>query len=272
MAILNVSYLSMALYRTVSVDVILPADKVDTQTRVYAPAGGYKTLYLLHGLLGSEHDWVQGTRIRRWAEEKNLAVVMPAGENAFYIDHKQDFRKYGTFIGQELPMMMRRMFPLSDRREDTFIAGLSMGGFGALRNGIVYGDTFSRAIGLSSAVHVFEEDLHQLPQDDSLFGDPNTALTTDINPKVAWLERAARAKEDPSIRMPEFYMACGTEDFLLEANRRFRDFLLANGASVHYEEEPGGHEWDFWDRQIKKVVDWLPLDESSQGLSSGNVK
>ncbi|MBQ1641096.1 MAG: acetylesterase, partial [Lachnospiraceae bacterium] len=144
MALIQVNYLSKALFRTVPLNVILPVDRFDADTDRYlnGPERKYKTLYLLHGLLGNYTDWVSQTRIQKWAEEKNLAVVMPSGDNAFYFNSRTPWNDYGTFIGQELVEITRRMFPLSDKREDTYIAGLSMGGFGALRNGIVYSDTF----------------------------------------------------------------------------------------------------------------------------------
>ena len=136
MALIQVNYLSKALFRTVPVNVILPSDKISFETLDYqgVPTGGYPTLYLLHGLLGNYTDWVSGTRVQRWAEDAGLAVVMPSGDNAFYIPGLAANSDYGTFVGEELPRVMRDMFPLSHRREDTFIAGLSMGGFGALRN------------------------------------------------------------------------------------------------------------------------------------------
>lgn len=164
MALLQVNYLSKALFRTVPLYVILPSDKIDYRTFDYAngKTKKYKTLYLLHGLLGDCSDWVNGTRIRRWAEEKNLAVVMPSGDNAFYIDYPKTKNNYSDFIGRELVEVTRNMFPLSDKREDTYIAGLSMGGYGALRNGIVYSDTFSHVAGFSSAAHIFDGKEHDV--------------------------------------------------------------------------------------------------------------
>ncbi len=269
MALIQVNYLSCALFRTVPLHVILPADKIDYATAKYLPETGrrFKTLYLLHGLLGNYTDWVSGTRIQRWAEEKNLAVVMPSGDNSFYFKSRTPMNDYGTFIGEELLDVTRRMFPLSDKREDTFIAGLSMGGFGAIRNGIVYSNNFSHVAGLSSAVHFMEDDL-----EDSfrigMFDDPAAAAKTDLNPKVALDDLIGQNRP-----MPRFYLSCGHNDDLFDSNVRFREYLKEKGADVTWDEDPNaGHEWDFWDSQIKKVVDWLPLDEASMGLGSGNVK
>jgi len=254
MALIQVNYMSKALFRIVPMNVILPADRFDADTDRYLNDKDqkYKTLYLLHGLLGNYTDWVSQTRIQKWAEEKNLAVVMPSGDNAFYFKSPTPWNDYETFVGKELPELTRRMFPLSDKREDTFIAGLSMGGYGALRNGIVFSDIFSYVAGLSSALHLFD-DLSE-EANIGLFDDLNAASKTNLNHKVAATEMFKDKKE-----IPKFYMACGRQDDLFEANMDFRDFLKDNGADVTWDEEDAGHDWDFWDSQIKKVLEWLPL-------------
>lgn len=264
MALIQMTYLSKALFRTVEVQVILPVDKVPMKSDAdAASAQKFKTLYLLHGLLGSNIDWISGTCIQRWAEARNLAVVMPSGENSFYFDHPMANSAYGTFIGVELPEMMRKTFPLSDRREDTFIGGLSMGGYGAIRNGLKYCDTFSHIIALSSALHVFQS--KGIAGELECFRQIMEAEKTDLNPEVAFEKAAEKGK------VPKMFLTCGTEDTLLEVNRSFRDFLTDRGADITYSEEKGGHEWDFWNRQLHYALDWLPLDTELQGMNSGNV-
>ena len=268
MALLQVNYLSASLFRTVTMNVILPSDKIDHNSLSYNMKKGdkFKTLYLLHGLLGNYTDWLSGTRIQRWAEDNNLAVVMPSGDNAFYVDSQFANNRYSTFIGKELVEVTRNMFPLSDRREDTYIAGLSMGGYGAIRNGIVYSDTFSHVAGFSSALHFFDSAAPANAAEGAVFQDIGKAAMTDANPRIAVKKLLEEGR-----KLPKFYMSCGTEDPLYGANVEFRDFLKENGASVTWDEEKDGHTWDFWDSQIKKVIDWLPLTESAQGLGSGNV-
>ena len=153
MAVMQVDFVSQCLMRTVTIKVILPLDKIAKMNgeKAYVPEK-FTTLYLLHGMLGNHTDWIDGTRIQRWAQEKNLAVVMPAGENRFYVDNPREGAYFGEYIGRELVEMTRKMFPLSEKREDTFIAGLSMGGYGAIRNGLKYHKTFSHIAGLSSGI------------------------------------------------------------------------------------------------------------------------
>jgi S-formylglutathione hydrolase FrmB len=157
--------------------------------------------------------------------------------------------------------MTRKMFRLAPNREDTFIAGLSMGGFGALRNGLKYSETFGYIACLSGAIHIFEypfdEPGRNIIGEDACFGDIHAAAQTDKNPRVAAETLFARG----DITFPKVYIACGTEDYLLRANRTFADFLKANGADVTYEEGPGMHDWDFWDTYIQRVLEWLPIQK-----------
>ena len=275
MAYITVNMMSEALMRTVSVNVILPTDKFAFPGMPEPRRSDFPTLYLLHGVFGNHIDWVCGTRVQRWAEEKGLAVVMPAGENAFYLDHEATHANYGDFVGRELPEAMRRMFPLSDRREDTFIAGLSMGGYGALRNGLKYHKTFGRVAAFSAALvyEGFEARTDDVPlfiesrsYAQDLFGDLSKVAESDKNP--LWTaQRLAEAGAD----LPELYLSCGTEDSLYGVNVRARDELRALGFDVTWDEGPFGHEWDFWDQQVKRLIDWLPLEEVGAGINSGNV-
>ena len=264
MALIQFTYVSNVLLRSVPVQVILPVDKLNPQGE-YLPLKKYKTLYLLNGLWGSHVDWVSGTRIQRWAEERDLAVVMPAGENSFYLDRPGFHTEYGKFIGQELVTITRRMFPLSERKEDTFIGGLSMGGFGAMRNGLKYADTFGRIVSLSPALHLFEGDGEQVC---GLLGrNPDQweeIRNSDVNPR--WLAEHFEGEK------PGIYLACGKQDDLFPSSQLFHGVLTRAGFEHHYVADEGKHDWDYWDRHIKLALDWLPLDEAKEGLNSGNIK
>lgn len=275
MAFIQMNIMSQSLMRTVPVNVILPIDKIDFPGMPKREEKPFKTLYLLHGIFGNHMDWVTGTNILRWAEERNLAVVMPAGENGFYVDNQKAHNLYGEFIGQELVTLTRKMFPLSTKRENTFIAGLSMGGFGAIRNGLKYHSTFGYIAGLSAAsiMDGIEKRTNNVPfwiegrdYAESCFGDLNKAPESDMNPK--WLAR--RLAETETCK-PDIYLCCGTEDSLLGANRDLSRYLSDLGYHVTYEESAGGHEWDFWNTHLKKVLDWLPLETGADGINSGNV-
>ena len=252
MAFIQVTYYSWVLKRNVPLTVVLPVDNYFEEKETKE----YKTLYLLHGLTDNCMDWVLNTRIRKWAEDKKLAVVMPSGDNSFYVNQLTPNNDYGEFIGKELVEMTRKMFPLSHKREDTFIAGNSMGGYGAIRNGLKYADTFSHIVGFSSALHMFEEPVEKIEKElfgaMRVFGDLEEAAKTDVNPKVALDELIARGG-----KLPKVYMCCGLQDRLLESNRIMRDYFKEKKVDLFYEEMEGGHTWEYWDAQLLKVFEWL---------------
>ena len=274
MALLRVDFFSTALMRSVTINAVIPADRV---LRDGNPVGykKYKTLYLLHGILGNYTDWVCGTRIERWAQEQNLAVIMPSGENRFYLDYPETGENYGEFVGKELVEFTRKIFPLSEKREDTFIAGLSMGGYGALRNGLKYADTFGCVAALSSGLLY---DQIQNSDDENptffrrrsfykaIFGDLSKLEGSDKD-----VYALAKKLVEEGRQTPQIYMCCGDKDSLKTANVKFADYLKDLGINCVYEEGPGDHEWDFWDRYILKILKWLPLEEEEKGISSGNV-
>ena len=276
MAHLQVNFMSEALMRTVTIHVILPTDKL-VPPGCPKPAGGpYKTLYLLNGIMGNHTDWCNATNIQILAETYNIAVVMPGGENRFYLDFEPTHELYGEFVGRELVEATRKMFPLSDRREDTFIAGVSMGGYGALRNGLKYSENFGYIAGISTAMVLYDlksrTDEHPMFLEtksyaETIFGDFDTVMDSDKNP--LWLAKKLIENGKP---LPELFLMIGTDDFLYASNQRLRKDLDALGISYEYAEAPGDHDWNFWKDAILKVLDWLPLkEEQTERLHSGNV-
>lgn len=274
MALIQVNFFSKSLMRTVPMNVILPVDKLAFPGMPVREDKPYKTLYLLHGVFGNYTDWVTGTNLLRLAEDNELAVVMPSGENMFYVDQPAAHNLYGEFIGEELVEITRKMFPLSNKKEDTFIAGLSMGGYGAIRNGLKYHTTFGYIAGLSPAL--ITENMDKRTDDsfflssrsyaESCFGNLINLQESDKDPK--WLVKKLVAEK---VKVPEIYLACGQQDTLLTNTAQFRNFLTELGVKVTYEEGPGGHDWDFWNLYIKNILDWLPLEKKGMGINSGNV-
>ena len=275
MATIQVNFMSKSLMRTVDIQVILPVDKLDMFGSIARETKPFKTLYLLHGVFGDYHDWIKSTRIALWAEENNLAVVMPSGENMFYINSNEYGGSYSTFIGEELVEITRKMFPLSTKREDTFIGGLSMGGYGAIHNGFKYHETFSHVVALSPAL-VIEDALNSTYKEpfilrnrgffERFFGNLENLGESDKNPNYL-IHQLVTEKQD----LPNLYLACGENDDLFPASEKFAEFLTKENVAFTYEKGPGIHDWYFWDTYIKKALDWLPLDAKTEGIHSGNV-
>ncbi len=284
MALVTIDYFSSSLMRTTTLEVILPfdnqgdafaTDSVMRRTTATDPKSleqawnsrpyparkaPFKTLFLLHGISGNHADWISETRIRAWAEQRNLAVVMPSGYNAFYLDHEETHNFYGRFVGQELVEVARRTFPLSERREDTFIGGISMGAYGALRNGLRYCETFGSIVALSPAMivggfdQVFSDDLFFLSRSflESTFGDLDQVRGSDKDPArlAADLVYCDRPR-------PRVYMACGDQDPLAEPDRVLAQRMRDTGLDVTYHEMRGGHDWEFWNAALPEALNWL---------------
>jgi S-formylglutathione hydrolase FrmB len=273
MALIQADLFSQSLGRTVTINAVIPCDKMyfDGIRREVKP---FKTLYLLHGIFGNYTDWITGTRIQRWAQDRNLAVIMPSGENKFYVDNEK-LLDFGSKFIEELVYVTRDMFNLSHKREDTFIAGLSMGGYGAITNGLKYDSLFSHIAGLSSAMHI--DDIVNADNSDpipfmrrnyleSVFGNLGELKGSDKDPYFL-----AEKRKESEFELPEIYLCCGDQDSLFGANEKFKNHLEDLGYPVTWMHSKGGHEWDFWDEYILKILEWLPLDEKEEAVSSGNV-
>ncbi len=275
MAILQVDFFSKSLMRTVTFNAIVPADKTAISAQTSMQKKQYKTLYLLHGIFGNHTDWIANTRIALWAQERDLVVIMPAGENKFYVDNKKSMDKFTEFVGDDLVNFTRKLLPLSEKREDTFIAGLSMGGYGSCITGLNFAHTFGYIGMFSASLRI--DTIHLSTNDDpilyrrkdnyeSIFGDVSKIKGSCNDNK--WL--ITNLKENDN-KIPYIYQVCGKQDFLIEQNRDYHKFLIDNSVNVHYEEWEGTHDWKFWDEAILKFLNFLPLNDANQGIHSGNV-
>jgi S-formylglutathione hydrolase FrmB len=168
--------------------------------------------------------------------------------------------RYGEFISEEVPAVAHDLFPLSTKREDTFIAGLSMGGYGAFKLAFTYPERYAAAASLSGALDIAE--VVRLKKDDptnkawlakmqTIFGD----LSKVPGSKHDLFVLAKKAAKAPL--KPRLYQYCGTEDFLYADNLRFRDAVRRLPFDLTYEEGPGDHNWTYWDRMIQNVLAWM---------------
>ncbi len=221
-----------------------------------------KTLILLHGYSGDSTDWLYSSQAADLSLRYNLAIVMPSGGIDFYLDKEATGHQYCSFIGKDLIEYLRDTFHLAMTKEDTLIGGLSMGGFGALHTGLMYPETFSGIIALSSALIIYGLADMKPKQSDPVmanyayyvnaFGDLSKAIKSDHNPEVLYKRNKRKKIENPII-----YMACGAQDFLLEPNHRMRDFLKKQKAHFFYEENDGVHDWNFWNPHAEKGIRYL---------------
>ena len=251
MAFCEVHIYSESLGVQTTVNVIIPQRETRGEIGVSNNAGKnkYKCLYLLHGLSDDHTIWQRRTSIERYAQEYGICVIMPFGGRSFYTDMKYG-EKYYTYISEELPRLMQELFPVSDKREDNYIAGLSMGGYGALKIGMKNCERFCSAAGLSSVADI--ESTVELFKDVyvPIFGEK-----VEIPDSENLLKIAEAQNKDP--QKPRIFMAVGTEDILYDGNIKLRNTFKALDYDYTYMESKGDHNWDFWDEHIQKVLEWM---------------
>lgn len=259
MAIFDISFLSSSLSRTVQIKALIPAESIN-EASVNAESKPLKSIYLLHGYSNDCSEWLRESNIHVLAQKHNVAVFFPSGENSFYLDDTARQAFYSKYICEELIGFTRRVFRLSNLREDTSIGGISMGGYGALANGLKRSDVFGNIIALSSALLIDKLQYLSVNMDNPIaspeyylhtFGNPQAAQGSDIDPK----ELVKKCISENAC--PKLYAACGTEDFLIEENRDFHQFCCDAGFEHCYVEEPGDHNWTFWNRHIAKALEWM---------------
>ena len=257
MIVNNINFFSETLGLRTSLIAILP-QRTQEERRSKA-AQPFRTMYLLHGHSDDHTAWTRWTSIERYVEGMNLAVIMPAGYLSFYSDmvHGQ---KYWQYISEEVPAVAREMFNLSAKREDNFTAGLSMGGYGAFKLALAHPERYAAGASLSGAVNLIE-----ILKDN---GDPERkAFLKEMRNVYGNLNKVAGSNNDlfalaekvsQKTIQPKLYQCCGTEDFLYQNNLSFRDFAKQLPLDLTYEEGPGEHTWDYWDKMIQNVLAWLP--------------
>lgn len=265
MALVQCNYYSQALLGYTRINLFLPTPDAGVYEagkeaeNIFLSGGKYRVLYLLHGMCNDYSECLRKSGIERYAEAAQIAVVMPDGENGFYANTAYG-RKYETYIAQELPLFITKMFPVSDRREDICIGGFSMGGYGALRLGLKYSDTFGKVIALSGS-----HDLTKLPPRNFHLQKYCPVHWEFVNgpeyDKIAGSDLDTYAVAEEKVKegaaLPDIFLSCGTGDFLYQAHRLTLEKLSSLGIAYTAEEGPGYHNWDYWDPALKRGIDWL---------------
>ncbi|MBP1586902.1 MAG: esterase family protein [Clostridia bacterium] len=213
-----------------------------------ARSGPFKCLYLLHGLSDDQTIWMRRTSIERYAEAYGIAVVMPCGGRSFYTDMKKG-QNYYTFVAKELPARICDTFNISAARRDNYIAGLSMGGYGALKIGLRECARFSKIAAFSACADI--EDVRGVfDPDGAIFGESDKVDAGDD------LFLLADKYKDSELR-PDVFMGVGTEDFLYDANKRLCAHFRDLGYNICWRDSHGNHEWAFWDVYVRFALEWI---------------
>lgn len=260
MAVLSFNFLSAALGMKTDVTVILPFYSTDDVANGKRPdlfpnGKKYQTLWLLHGGNGNDCDYVNYTNIVRYANEHMLAVVMPTGYN-MNTDDFDPGMKMCTYVAEELPDVLRNILPLSDKREDNFIGGLSMGSNGAQKVAVRYPENYAAVLAMSAGSFWIK------PKNGAA-RKVNTGMPMPPHKENEMEENIEILEKDlaEGKTMPKFFMIWGEKDFAREGHKNSTALLREKGLDVWSEEVPGlGHEWDLWDMTLKKAFrELLPL-------------
>lgn len=224
-------------------------------------------LYLLHGLKGAAHTWTSYTSIERYLyeSEKKMIVVMPEMHNNFYTDQEIGWN-YLQYVGEELPRIVESFLRISPKRENTYVAGLSMGGYGAVKIALTYPEKFGFAASFSGALDIMQIVDFQGADNDKraskkksdtavvqetvhfLFGDKVQGSKNDLFHLLDEVDKNNKPKAD-------LYISCGSADTLYPAALKMRDAAQAKGHKVKFHEERNmGHSWEFWDWEIEKLL------------------
>ena len=254
MANLHINFRSDSLSRSVYPVVFLP--DYNGWNDCQPP---YKTLYFLPGYSGGGLETAMFTNFALYAAMYGIAIILVDGENSFYVDDEQRGAKFSQYVGQEIVEATRALLPLSHKREDTFIGGISMGGYGALINGLRYADTFSKVAMLSPALDIMarqRENPEKCPiplgELEGTLGKEKELIGTYKDPLFASKKAIAEGK------LPEIFLGCGKQDELvIAASRRYNEAMKELGHPITFYEREGLHDHTFWKQALTPLCEFL---------------
>ena len=251
MAQLHCNFFSYSVGYPIDLQIILPSmtapDMDHPETRTHKIPAKYPLLYLLHGHGNDYQGWLRYTSMERYAEERKIAVVTMSVGNKGYMNAAYG-EEYYKLIEEELPEFLQANFPVSERQEDTYIAGLSMGGYGALAHGLGHPQSYRAMGAFSPGVYIGMND--QLVLGHSM-------------PEMMDLKKLVKKCKAEGKKIPELFMCVGQDDFLYRDITDFHQFLVGEGIAHRYDDLPGyRHEWALWDRELEQFLDWIPRTDA----------
>ncbi|MEG2813575.1 MAG: alpha/beta hydrolase-fold protein [Oscillospiraceae bacterium] len=261
MANMNCSFYSCSLNMTTNINVIIPDRLKNDELDV---------LYLLHGLSDNSTCYGRLTAVERYALEHNVAVIIPEVQRSFYFDMKYGMN-YFQYVSTELIDFAHSMFNLPNSREKSYIAGLSMGGYGALKCALRKPEQYKACASFSSVCDIKNMINEKMP-------------AANVDQLIAVLGQDLKVPETddlyllslnlPKTCRPKIFMTCGTEDMLYPQNQSLKSHFEKNGYDITFNEWEGDHNWDFWEQSLKIMFDFYfgqpqsfiktPLSKSSR--------
>ncbi len=243
---LNCNYISKALGRAVDIVMAIPSPVYPeilgySGKAEFSPVAKYPVLFLLGGIGNDCNSVFDYTRVQMYAEEYNIAIVSVSGENKFYADN--GLEKFSEFLENEIPNFISGYFPISDRTEDYYIAGLSMGGYGALLHYLKSPQRFYAVGCFSGAVGKFDYAETEAGKEYNIYHLLEQNIKNGVKPE-------------------HIYLSCGSEDFIKDCSLKLKKYLEDKNIKFTWQEINGyGHEWRFWDEQIEAFLKWIPRSD-----------
>ncbi len=244
MGVFKGNYYAKSLGMTTNLNIIIPEPSCDVDPII---EGKPAVLFLLHGLGGNSDEWLRFSKIEYYAKKYHLFVIMPEVNRSFYSNTAYRMR-YFDYLSEELPQFIETWFSVDLSRNNTFIAGESMGGYGALRIALSKPQRFGSAASLSGVLDI--DDFHTILK-EGIFTDISVQEFEMLNTEslIPLAKTLAASKEKPRI-----IQLCGQQDFLYQNNQNFRNALKAMSYGHTYMEAPGDHEWPYWDKAIQYAI------------------
>jgi putative tributyrin esterase len=248
----TIQFKSELIGQVLPYDALLPVGYADSNKR-------YPVLFLLHGLFGRYDDWVTRTNLAQYAKSYDLIIITPEGHDSWYTDSAGTATdKYESYFVRELISDVDARFRTIKDRRARGVAGLSMGGYGALKYGLKHPEQFAFAASLSGALDAatrtednpgFAWDILR-PSISAVFG-PRSSQTRTTN-DLHQIARGLSASQIASL--PYLYFDCGLEDGFLATNRELADILLSKKIPHQFRQLPGAHTWAYWDQQVREIL------------------
>ena len=264
MALIQMETYSAALHTTTKIRVILPTPLVREYGKdgcpFYDEPRRFPVLYLLHGTYGNSGDYIRYSRIESYAEKYYLAVVMPDADNMCYRNLPHGGPRYFDYYTDELPKLMKWTFPISGEPEDTFICGLSMGANGALKAALTYPERYGYAAMMSTVAGGWQKavDADCVWAPAFLPGEDLTGTDEDL---FALTARASEAAKAGTGKLPSLYFCIGQQDSFYPDNLDLKRHMEELGIPFTWHQQPGAHDFDFWDDELKRILEWLPIEK-----------
>jgi putative tributyrin esterase len=243
------SFYMPSLGRTKKLSIVVPER--------YDAANRYPVLYLLHGFGGDNGDWLMRTKLAEYVRDVPLIVVMPDGENSWYVNSTMESNdRFEDYLVRDIPHYVQKLYSIDSTRQA--IAGLSMGGYGALMLALKHPSRFRFAGSLSGAI-TFPRGMNDTsrPAERALFPSLWRAFGEKPNASRNAHDIFLLYRQVPKDSLPYIYMVVGIQDgyrSFLPAHRAFTDLLRTYGAAYEYHETPGAHNWQYWSREVQPLL------------------